>query len=78
MFQHGLRVSDACGIKLYRVDTESSVLHVFGLGGIDDATPARRRIARNQCMAKRPRPSESGRQDVLCQRAENPFALVEG
>jgi site-specific recombinase XerD len=30
MFQHGLRVSDACGIKLYRVDTESSVLHVFG------------------------------------------------
>jgi len=28
MFRHGLRVSEACGIKLDQVDTESRVLHV--------------------------------------------------
>ena len=28
MFRHGLRVSEACGLKLDQVDTESRVLHV--------------------------------------------------
>ena len=28
MFRHGLRVSEACGMKLDQVDTESRVLHV--------------------------------------------------
>ena len=28
MFRHGLRVSEACGLVLSQVDTESRVLHV--------------------------------------------------
>jgi integrase len=32
MFRHGLRVSEACGLKLDQVDTESRVLHVARLG----------------------------------------------
>lgn len=28
MFRHGLRVSEACGLELSQVDTESRVLHV--------------------------------------------------
>jgi integrase len=28
LFRHGLRVSEACGLKLSQVDTESRVLHV--------------------------------------------------
>jgi type 1 fimbriae regulatory protein FimB len=31
MFRHGLRVSEACGLKLDQVDTESRVLHVIRL-----------------------------------------------
>jgi integrase len=31
MFRHGLRVSEACALKLDQVDTESRVLHVAGL-----------------------------------------------
>jgi len=31
MFRHGLRVLDACGLKLDQVDTESRVLHVIRL-----------------------------------------------
>ena len=31
MFRHGLRVSEACGLKLSQVDTESRVLHVTRL-----------------------------------------------
>ena len=33
MFRHGLRVSEACGLKLDQVDTESRVLHVARLKG---------------------------------------------
>jgi type 1 fimbriae regulatory protein FimB len=40
MFRHGLRVSEACGIKLDQVDTESRVLHVFRLkGGLSTTQP---------------------------------------
>jgi type 1 fimbriae regulatory protein FimB len=31
MFRHGLRVSEACGLKLHQVDTEACVLHVSRL-----------------------------------------------
>jgi integrase len=42
MFRHGLRVSEACGIKLDQVDTESRVLHVARLkGGLSTTHPLR-------------------------------------
>jgi integrase len=43
MFRYGLRVSEACGIKLDQVDMESRVLHVARLKGglIDDASLTR-------------------------------------
>jgi len=31
MYHHGLRVSEACGLKLYQVDIESRILHVARL-----------------------------------------------
>jgi type 1 fimbriae regulatory protein FimB len=31
MFRHGLRVSEACGLRLSQVDTDSRVLHVARL-----------------------------------------------
>jgi type 1 fimbriae regulatory protein FimB len=33
MFRHGLRVSEACRMKLDQMDTESRVLHVARLKG---------------------------------------------
>jgi len=40
MFRHGLRVSEACGMKLDQVDTESRVLHVARLkGGLSTMQP---------------------------------------
>src|SRR5271166_2658448 len=42
MFRHGLRVSEACGIKLDQVDTESRVLYVARLkGGLSTTQPLR-------------------------------------
>ena len=42
MFRHGLRVSEACGLKLDQVDTESRVLHVSRLkGGLSTTQPLR-------------------------------------
>jgi type 1 fimbriae regulatory protein FimB len=42
MFRHGLRVSEACGLKLDQVDTESRVLHVARLkGGLSTTQPLR-------------------------------------
>src|SRR5271157_3389979 len=42
MFRHGLRVSEACGMKLDQVDTESRVLHVARLkGGLSTTQPLR-------------------------------------
>src|SRR5208282_1093976 len=42
MFRHGLRVSEACGIKLDQVDPESRVLHVARLkGGLSTTQPLR-------------------------------------
>src|SRR5208283_2262386 len=43
MFRHGLRVSEACRMKLDQVDTESRVLHVARLkGGLSTTQPLRR------------------------------------
>jgi len=42
MFRHGLRVSEACGLKLFHVDTESRVLHVTRLKkGLSTTHPIR-------------------------------------
>ena len=42
MFRHGLRVSEACGMQLSQVDTESRVLHVARLkGGLPTTQPLR-------------------------------------
>lgn len=42
MFHHGLRVSEACGLVLSQVDTESRVLHVARLKkGLSTTHPLR-------------------------------------
>lgn len=42
MFRHGLRVSEACGLKLDQVDTDSRILHVARLkGGLSTTHPLR-------------------------------------
>jgi type 1 fimbriae regulatory protein FimB len=42
MFRHGLRVSEACRMKLDQVDSESRVLHVARLkGGLSTTQPLR-------------------------------------
>src|SRR5215468_12617474 len=42
MFRHGLRVSEACGLRLSQVDTESRVLHVARLkAGLSTTHPLR-------------------------------------
>jgi type 1 fimbriae regulatory protein FimB len=42
MFRHGLRVSEACGLRLSQVDTESRVLHVERLKkGLSTTHPLR-------------------------------------
>jgi type 1 fimbriae regulatory protein FimB len=42
MFRHGLRVSEACGLKLSQVDVESRVLHVVRLKhGLSTTQPLR-------------------------------------
>ena len=42
MFRHGLRVSEACGLVLSQVDTESRVLHVARLKkGLSTTHPLR-------------------------------------
>src|SRR6266850_7758789 len=42
MFRHGLRVSEACGLRLSQVDVESRVLHVARLKqGLSTTHPLR-------------------------------------
>jgi len=42
MFRHGLRVSEACGLRLSQVDTESRVFHVKRLkAGLSTTNPLR-------------------------------------
>jgi type 1 fimbriae regulatory protein FimB len=42
MFRHGLRVSEACGLRLSQVDTDSRVLHVMRLKeGLSTTHPLR-------------------------------------
>ena len=70
MFRHGLRVSEACRMKLDQVDTESRVLHVARLkAGLSTAQPLRGDELRAiGSMAERTRPDEADRQDVICAR----------
>jgi integrase len=78
MFRHGLRVSEACRMKLEQVDTESRVLHVARLKGvIDDTAPTRRRTEGRQRMAERTCRDETDRQGVLCKRAAQAVAPLE-
>jgi len=47
MFRHGLRVSEACGLQLSQVDTESRVLHVKRLKkGLSTTHPLRLEVLR--------------------------------
>jgi type 1 fimbriae regulatory protein FimB len=42
MFRHGLRVSEACGLKMSQVDVENRILHVARLkGGLSTTHPLR-------------------------------------
>jgi type 1 fimbriae regulatory protein FimB len=42
MFRHGLRISEACGLRLSQVDIESRVLHVVRLKkGLSTTHPLR-------------------------------------
>ena len=53
MFRHGLRVSEACRMKLDEVDTESRVLHVARLKAGLSTTHnfyARRRALQGRCL----------------------------
>src|SRR5271165_2487868 len=56
IFRHGLRVSDACRMKLDQVDTESRVLHVARLKGGLSTTRLRLRPGRS----RRGYPTHSG------------------
>jgi type 1 fimbriae regulatory protein FimB len=69
MFCHGLRVSEACRIKLDQVDTESRVLHVARLkGGLSTTQPLRSDELRAiSAWLNRTRSHEADRQGVLCQ-----------
>ena len=43
MFRHGLRVSEACGLRLSHVDIESHILHVKRLkAGLSTTHPLRK------------------------------------
>jgi integrase len=57
LFRHGLRVSEACGMKLSQVDSESRVLHVARL---KQGCPPRTPCGRMNCGSSR-RGSKSGR-----------------
>jgi integrase len=67
MFRHGLRVSEACRLKLDQVNIESRVLHITRLKcGLSTTQPlARRRAQGNRCMAETTHPDEDDRQELL-------------
>jgi type 1 fimbriae regulatory protein FimB len=69
IFRHGLRVSEACQLKLHQVDTESRILHLARLKrGLSTTQPLRSdELKGHQCMAQRTRPDEADWQDILCQ-----------
>jgi type 1 fimbriae regulatory protein FimB len=73
MFRHGLRVSEACGLVLPQVDTESRVLHVARLkAGLSTTRPLRgdeRRVIKAWLVE---RARMTGNRRVLYQRATRP------
>ena len=50
MFRHGLRVSEACGLSLPQVDTQSGVLHVARLKKGLSTTSNSRWSSQNGCF----------------------------
>lgn len=63
IFRHGLRVSEACRLKLDQVDTESCVLHIRRLkGGLSTTHPLRgdERRAVSAWMTERARMNPTG------------------
>jgi len=69
MFRHGLRVSEACGLKLSQVDTESHVLHVARLKkGLSTRKPLRADELRviKAWLIERARLKPSGRAFFVC------------
>ncbi len=62
MFRHGLRVSEACSLRLSQVDVESRVLHVTRLKKALATTHPlpRRRAEGGNGMVFRTRPDEAG------------------
>src|SRR5438309_9361474 len=64
MFRHGLRVSEACQLKLHQVDTESRVLHVARLKrGLSTTQPLRSDELRaiSACLKERARMKPVGK-----------------
>jgi type 1 fimbriae regulatory protein FimB len=64
MLRHGLRVSEACGLKLDQVDIESHVLHVARLkGGLSTTQPLRGDELRavGACLKERARLKPAGK-----------------
>jgi type 1 fimbriae regulatory protein FimB len=73
MFRHGLRVSEACKLKLDQVDTESRVLHVARLkGGLSTTQPLRGEELRaiNAWMKERARMKPAGKTFFVSERRE--------
>jgi type 1 fimbriae regulatory protein FimB len=73
MFRHGLRVSEACGLKLDQVDTESRVLHVARLkGGLSTTQPLRGEELRaiNAWLKERARMKPAGKTFFVSERRE--------
>ena len=66
LFRHGLRVSEACRMKLDQVDTEKSGVARRPVEGraFHGAAATRRRSAGYRRIAERTRPDEAGRQDA--------------
>jgi type 1 fimbriae regulatory protein FimB len=61
MFRHGLRVSEACRLKLDQVDTESRVLHVARLkGGLSTTQPLSSLPSSRSCIPHQSRRTPPG------------------
>ena len=70
MFRHGLRVSEACGLRLAQIDLESRVIHCAPeTRHPDDAATAAGRAARDQSMAATARHGDCAERCVFPERA---------
>lgn len=69
MFRHGLRVSEACALKLDQVDIERRVLNVDRLKKGLSTTHRRARVITYQGIAGRAGQDEADRQGIFCKPA---------